>query len=51
MPEYINRDEVMKKAISTGLCDSYGNMYGAGDVVLADDIQTIPASNVAPVVQ
>lgn len=50
MNEYINRDGVMKKAISTGLCDGYGNMYGAGDVVLVEDIQAIPAADVAPVV-
>lgn len=51
MTKYINRDEVVKKAISTGLCDSYGNMYGAGDVVLVEDIQAIPATDAVPVVR
>lgn len=49
MPEYISRDELIGKAISTGLCDNDGNMYGAGDVVLVDDIRAIPAAAVAPV--
>lgn len=49
MPEYIDRADVMKKAVSAGLCDNAGNMYGAGEVVLVDDILAIPASEVAPV--
>lgn len=51
MSEYISRDEVMEKAIYTGLCDCYGNMYGAGSVVLVNDIQAIPPSDVFPVLR
>lgn len=50
MTEYIERDKALEKVINTGLCDAQGNMYGAGDVVFVDDIQTIPTSDVAPVV-
>lgn len=49
MAEYIERNKVLEKATSTGLCDAQGNMYGAGDVVLADDIKAIPAADVARV--
>lgn len=50
MAEYIERGKALEKAVSTGLCDAQGNMYGAGDVVLADDIKSISPSDVAPVV-
>lgn len=50
MAEYIERDKALEKAFSTGLCDAQGNMYGAGDVVLADEIKDISASDVALVV-
>lgn len=49
MDEYIKRDAVIQKAFSTGLCDANGNMYGAGDVVLVDDVLSIPAADVASV--
>lgn len=50
MTEYIERDKALENVISAGLCDAQGNMYGADDVVLADDIKAIPAADVAPVV-
>lgn len=49
MPEYIDREAVLDKAFSAGLCDAYGNTYGGGDVIIADDIKAIPAADVAPV--
>lgn len=50
MTEYIERDKALANVISTGLCDAQGNMYGAGDVVLADDIKAVPAADVTQVV-
>lgn len=45
MAEYIERDAVIQKAFSAGLCDAHGNMYGSGNIVLVDDILDIPIAN------
>lgn len=49
--EYIERETVIAKSFSTGLCDSFGDMYGGGDVVLVNEIKQIPAADVEEVVR
>ncbi len=49
MPEYIEREAILSQVISAGLINAYGDFYGAGDVVLVDDIKDIPAADAEPV--
>lgn len=49
--EYIKREDVLAKRLSGGITDAQGNFYGAGDFVLVDDIVSLLAADVRPVVR
>ena len=46
---YIEREALLAKRQTVGICDAAGNYYGAADVVFLDDIEAIPATDVVPV--
>ena len=47
---YIEREALLEKRQTVGICDAAGNYYGAADVVFVEDIEKIPAADVMPVV-
>ena len=49
--EYIEREVALAKRMAAGLCDASGNVYGCAEFVLTDDIEALPAADVAPVVR
>lgn len=47
--EYIDREAIVAKSFSAGICDAYGNYYGSDDIVLLSDILAASVADVEPV--
>lgn len=51
MGDLISRKALLEKKQSVGICDPYGDFYGSGEVIFADDIEKAPAVGAVEVVR